>query len=55
MLVLSRKEKESIVIAENIVISVQNIGRGRVKIGIEAPISISIRRSELKKVETKVA
>ncbi len=47
MLVLARKLDESIVIGEDIVIKVISIDKGVVKLGIEAPRSISIMRSEL--------
>lgn len=47
MLVLSRKESESIVINENIVITIVRIAGGGVRIGIEAPREIRIRREEL--------
>jgi len=47
MLVLARKLDESIVIGEDIVIKVISIDKGVVKLGIEAPRSVSIMRSEL--------
>ncbi len=47
MLVLARKLDESIVIGENIVVKVISIEKGVVKLGIEAPSSVSILRSEL--------
>ena len=47
MLVLTRKQSESIVINENITITVVKIGNGRVRIGIDAPKDIGISRSEL--------
>lgn len=47
MLVLARKEDESIVIGDDIVIKVISIDKGVVKFGIEAPRDISIVRSEL--------
>ncbi|WXR62345.1 carbon storage regulator CsrA [Peptostreptococcaceae bacterium AGR-M142] len=48
MLVLSRKEKESILIGNDIEISIVEISNGRVKIGIEAPKRIQIVRKEVK-------
>ncbi len=47
MLVLARKESESIVIGENIIVKVISIDKGVVKIGIDAPLHISIVRTEL--------
>jgi len=47
MLVLTRKLNEQIVIGENIVISVQEIGKDRVRIGITAPSDISVHRKEI--------
>ncbi len=47
MLILSRKSNESIVIGDNIRITVESI-RGRyVRIGIEAPQDVAIFREEL--------
>jgi carbon storage regulator len=47
MLVLSRKESEQLIINENIVITVVRIAGGGVRLGIEAPREVSIRREEL--------
>lgn len=47
MLVLGRKEGESIVIGEDIVVKVVSVENGIVKLGIEAPKEISIIRDEL--------
>ncbi len=47
MLVLSRKVDEAIVIADNIIIKVISIDKGVVKLGIDAPKSLSIVRNEL--------
>lgn len=49
MLVLARKLDESIVIGDNITLKVISIDKGVVKLGIDAPSSISIVRSELLK------
>lgn len=53
MLVLSRKPRESIVIGEDIVITIVDIGRGRVQIGVRAPSYIPVYRQEI--VERMVA
>lgn len=47
MLVLSRKENEKLIIDGNIVITVVRITGGGVRIGIEAPPAISVKREEL--------
>ncbi|MCX8023709.1 MAG: carbon storage regulator CsrA [Thermanaerothrix sp.] len=47
MLVLTRKVDESVVIAENIVITILSIEGDKVKLGIEAPREIPILRKEL--------
>jgi carbon storage regulator len=47
MLVVSRKEKQRIVVAENIKVTIVAIRGSRVKLGIEAPPSVPIRRCEL--------
>jgi carbon storage regulator len=47
MLVLTRKIDQGIVISGNIVIRVLGVERDRVKIGISAPLEITILRQEL--------
>jgi len=47
MLILSRKEGESIVIGENITVKIVSAEKGVVKIGIEAPKEVTILRTEL--------
>ncbi|MBK1971539.1 carbon storage regulator CsrA [Campylobacter sp. TTU-622] len=47
MLILSRKENESIKIGEDIEIKIVQTGKGYAKIGIEAPKSLMILRKEL--------
>jgi len=47
MLVLTRKNGETISIGDSILIKVISVGNNRVKIGIDAPRSISVRRAEL--------
>jgi carbon storage regulator len=47
MLVLSRKKNESIVVDDAIVITVLEIRGDKVRLGIEAPKSVPIHRSEV--------
>jgi carbon storage regulator len=47
MLVLSRKKHESIVIDENIVITVVDIKGGGVRLGVQAPKEVTIHRREV--------
>lgn len=47
MLVLSRKKNESIVIDENIVITVVEIRGDKVRLGIQAPKEVPIHRNEV--------
>lgn len=47
MLVLSRKVGESVAIGDDIVVTVQGVKGGKISLGISAPKSVSIRRSEL--------
>ena len=47
MLILSRKEDESIVIGDNITLKIISIDKGIVKLGIDAPSDVAILRSEL--------
>jgi carbon storage regulator len=47
MLVLSRKLGEKIIIGDNIVITVIDIDRGKIRLGIEAPRNIPVYRQEL--------
>lgn len=48
MLILSRKENESITIGDSIKIKVIGIDKGSVKLGFEAPPEMLILREELK-------
>ena len=47
MLVLSRKLGEKIQISENITITVLEIDRGKIRLGIDAPRSVTVLRQEL--------
>ena len=47
MLVLSRQREESIIIGDNIVITVVDIRGDKVRLGIQAPKDISVHRQEV--------
>lgn len=47
MLVLSRKSGESLLIGKDIKITVTDIGRGRVRLGIKAPKEVNVVREEI--------
>ena len=47
MLVLSRREKESIVIADNIEVTVVEVLGNKVRLGINAPRDLRIDRKEI--------
>ena len=47
MLVLSRKIDQEVVIDRRIRVRLLRLGRGRVRLGIEAPRGVDIRRAEL--------
>ena len=47
MLVLTRKAGEQIVIDGNIVVTVSAVEGNKVRIGIEAPMSVSVDRAEV--------
>lgn len=47
MLVLSRKRDESIVIRDDIIITVVDIRGDKVRLGIDAPTEVSVHRHEV--------
>jgi len=47
MLVLSRRQSETIVIGDNIRVQVLEIAGGRVRLAIEAPAHVSVDREEI--------
>ena len=47
MLVLSRKKNESIIISDDIIVTVIEIRGDKVRLGIEAPKDISVHRREV--------
>lgn len=50
MLVLTRKKSQSIAIGDDIVLTVLHVRGGNVRIGIDAPVDVPIRRGELPEV-----
>ena len=48
MLVVTRKTDESLIISDNIEITILEIGKDKVKISINAPKEVKVIRSELK-------
>jgi len=47
MLVLSRQKNESIIIGDNIVITVVDIRGDKVRMGIQAPKNVTVHRQEV--------
>ena len=47
MLVLSRRQGESIVIGDNITVTIMAVAGGRVKIGVSAPAEVPVHRDEV--------
>lgn len=47
MLILSRKVNQSIVINNNIIVTLVEAANGRVRIGIDAPTNIPVFREEI--------
>jgi carbon storage regulator len=47
MLVLSRKPQEAILIGDDVWITILEVGRGMVRLGVEAPREVAVMRSEL--------
>lgn len=47
MLVLSRKQDDRIVIGDEITVTVVEIRKGRVKLGISAPREVAVNRQEI--------
>lgn len=54
MLVISQKKGETIKIGRDITIHILDVKPGKVKIGIEAPASVSITRDNYKKKELEI-
>jgi carbon storage regulator len=47
MLVLSRKHGQSIMIGDQITVTIVELGRGRVRLGISAPASVPVHREKV--------
>ena len=47
MLVLSRKESQRIQLGDSIVLTIVRVNGDRVRVGIEAPADVKVRRGEL--------
>ncbi len=47
MLVLSRTRDESIIIGDNVVVTIVDVRGDKVRLGIEAPIEIPVHRQEV--------
>jgi carbon storage regulator len=47
MLVLSRREGESVVIGNDIVITVLEVRGGQIRLGVDAPRSLQVHREEI--------
>ncbi len=54
MLVLSRKEGQSIFIGDDVRITILSSKGGKVRIGIEAPKNITVHREEIFKKVTEI-
>ncbi len=55
MLVLTRKLGQRLMVGDNIVVTVLSVRNGQVRIGIDAPRSVAIRREELEALPTSAA
>lgn len=51
MLVVTRKTDESLIISDNIEITILEVSKDRVKIGISAPKDVKIIRTELRNAQ----
>ncbi len=49
MLILTRKLGESVVIGDNIIVTVSDIKNGQIKLGITAPKDVTVNREEVVK------
>ena len=54
MLVLSRKESETICLGDNIKITIVRVAKDRVRVGIDAPDNVHVLRGELADKEREI-
>ena len=47
MLVLTRKKNESIVIGNDVIVTICEVNAGKVRIGVEAPQQVKVHRKEV--------
>ena len=47
MLVLTRKKNEQIVIGDRIFVTLVSVGRGQVRLGVDAPKDVPVHRQEV--------
>jgi carbon storage regulator len=47
MLVLTRKRRQEIIIGDNIRVVIVDVDGDRVRVGIEAPLSVPVKRKEI--------
>jgi carbon storage regulator len=47
MLILSRKENQSVMIGDSVIVTVLSVDRGVVRIGIDAPKDVAVHREEV--------
>lgn len=54
MLILSRREAESICLGDDIVLTIVSVGNDKVRIGVKAPPEVRILRNELEVQEQTI-
>jgi carbon storage regulator len=55
MLVLTRRRRQSILIGDNIRITIVDAGRGNVRVGVEAPRELNVDREEVRQRTQELA
>lgn len=51
MLVLARKQGEAIVVGGQVVLTILDVKDGKVRIGVEAPVEITVNRAEIEEAK----